>query len=170
MVTSLGHGIANAIIFHGQNDHASTTILKGEVIKLDITVIAYADGMTKDAVFAIQPNDTIDSSIGVGGIALGIAREDIIAGATGEFVVFGLVQCLGDDTAAVGAVIGVDASDAGRTSDAANATFQAPCGIQLETGVQGERKWCFVDFISGSFGGQSNLTLSGPTTFWGTAY
>ena len=75
-----------------------------------------------------------------------------------------------DDTSAVGIVVGVDASVNTRISDAASATFQAPIGIQLETGVQGELKWVWVDCISSSFGGADPAGDGSPDNFWGVAY
>lgn len=173
MSTPLGGGSGSQIITNVYNSHASTTIAKGEVVELDITGISAGapsmDGMTGDRILEVVPNTVADDSLGNAGITLGIALEEIEAGKFGHICMWGLVLVLGDDTAAVGVVVGVDASTPVRTSDAANATFQAPHGIQMETGVQAALKWVFVDFLSSRFGGSA--AADGITTHYhGVAY
>lgn len=159
MSTPLGGGSGSQINTNVYNSHASTTIVQGQVVELDITgIIANVpkmDGMTTDRILEVVPNTVADDSLGNAGITLGIALDDIVAGKFGQICMWGLVLVLGDDSAAVGAVVGVDAGTPVRTSDAANATFQAPHGIQVETGSQGLLKWVFVDFLSSRFGGSA---------------
>lgn len=166
-MSALGHGSPNMIVFRGRNDDASETILKGESVSLDITAIVAADGLNNDVVFSVAPHTTNDSTAGQGAIACGVALNDAAPGEFVQFCVLGLVQVMCEGTAAVGAVINPGDTD-GQFGDAANATQHAPCGIQLETGVAGELKWAFVDFISASFGG--GVTGSHNLRFWGTAF
>jgi hypothetical protein len=176
MATGLGHGVANAIIWHGRNDHASTTIERGQVVSFRLgTVVAFDSVLGGDPIFSILPNVTIDATEGEGGIAAGIARHDIPAGKIGEFVVLGLVQArCAAAQAAVGNVLTVDATSELLT--ATSGAHQAPCAINLEVVSAAEAtantaKWCFVDFISGSFGGDNNaVAAERPQRFWGTDF
>lgn len=170
MATPLGGGAGNKFILNCQNQHASTEILQGEVVELDITLVLTMDGLNNDPVMGVVPNTIADDADGAAGRALGIAMENIAAGDFGPICVFGIVQVLMDDTAAIGAVVGIDPGTPVRVSDAASATFQAPMGIMLETGVQAELKFAMVDFIGGSWGGSDPAGDGSPNDFWGVSF
>jgi hypothetical protein len=174
MATVLGGGAGNQIIMTVRNNEAAggTTITRGSPVALDITAIAAhtMDGLNNDLDVNVDPVVPDDDAVGAAGICLGIAMEDILPQEYGRVCQLGPVRALFDDTAAVGAVIGVDASANTRVSDAANATFQAPVGICLETGVQGELKWIWCDCISTSFGGCTPAGDGNPENLWGVAY
>lgn len=161
MATPLGTGAGTGIDVIIYNSHASTNILKGEAVKVDVAAVSAADGLTEDKNMAGQKNDVLDTTVGLGGVAMGVALTDIPAGTYGTIRLWGLAQI---KTAAAGEVVGdvmtVDAS--GTFIDAAAASHEAPCAILKEASTAGGLHWAFVDFISASF--------SGAAAFYGTAY
>ena len=169
MGTPLGTGAGNKIIFNVFNNHASDTITAGHIAELVVTAIGTHDYLTEDPVFTVLPGATNDTALGAGGVAFGIAEDDIAAQTYGEVCVFGLTKAAPDATDLVAGDVAGIGSDTDQLIDAASAAEQAPCAVWLgATSVAGTLDWAFVDFISGSFGG--NAADAVVATFWGQAY
>ena len=156
MATPLGTGAGNKIIFNVFNNHASTTISAGHIVELVVTAISEHDYLTQDPVFTVIPGATDDTAAGAGGVAFGIAEGDIAAQTYGEVCVFGLTKVAPDDGNLVAGDVAGIGSDTDQLIDAASASEQAPCAVWLGgTSVADTLDWAFVDFISGSFGGNA---------------
>lgn len=164
MTTPLGHGQPSQFIFHVKNT-GSATVAKGQFMKHDFaTAITFTE--TNDPVLAAKRMDANDGVAGEGGVILGVLKEDLPVGATGQVVAFGLAQVVLLLAEAQQTVLVAHSS--GVAQDAASASHETPVAINVEaTTGAAELAWCFVDCISSMT--HVELTTGGDK-FHGVAY
>lgn len=155
MTTPLGRAQSSNIIVHGVSGETTTTIQKGQLVKLDTSADITFDPETNDPIIPILLNDIADGTAGEGGIVLGAAAHKIPPGKGASIIVWGVAQIVPVANEPRETVMA--AFSAGTMQDAAFASHKAPQAVLLEAGVAATPAWAFVDFVGKSANGAAGF-------------